>query len=118
MTGSNLILEFGVNAYAFENFTEGEVVTLTFSDCWRYRLGPTNDEGWYRSQCRFSHSALAWGEFYEVSGELLMDQAPKDWVILNPEPPHPTKHYLFYLRDESFECDASGWSFSTDVKSS
>jgi hypothetical protein len=78
---------------------------LIFEGCWRYRLGRTNDEGWYLGQCRFSRLAPEWGEFYEVSGDLL-DASVKDWVRLSAPPSDPTRHFLFYLRDSTFECDA------------
>jgi len=28
-----------------------------------------------------------------------------DWVVVRPEPHPAVKHFLFYLRDETFECD-------------
>jgi hypothetical protein len=40
--GPNVLREYGV---------------LRFSGCHKYRLGSTNDEGWYRGQCRFSRLA-------------------------------------------------------------
>jgi hypothetical protein len=81
---------------------------LIFANCLRYRLGGTNDEGWYRGQCRFSRLAPAWGEFYEVSGDLL-EHLVDDWVEVVPSPSLPTRHYLFYLRDRTFECDAASY---------
>jgi hypothetical protein len=46
-----------------------------------YRLGGTNDEGWYVGQCRFSKVAPAWGEFYEVDGDLKLESSSDDWVV-------------------------------------
>jgi hypothetical protein len=83
---------------------------LRFLSCERYRLGPTNDEGWYRGQCRFSKVAPRWGEFYEVSGDLRLQECPDGWVTVGPA--HRTlRHFLFYFRDETFECDAAEWAF-------
>jgi hypothetical protein len=106
--GSDVLLRFFVNRWLYPSFSGGAVGVLRFRNCWRYRLGGVNDEGWYRGQCRFSRLAPAWGEFYEVSGDLLLDQIPNDWTVLSAPQPG-TKHYLFYLRDEEFECDATGW---------
>lgn len=104
-----LSLTFLLNSFQFP-FEEGSVGELVFSNCWRYRLGPTNDEGWYLGQCRFSQLAPAWGEFYEVEGDLMLgDQLT--WTTLAPPRPS-SRHFLFYLRDETFECDAEDWSFS------
>jgi hypothetical protein len=78
--GDTVSLEFDLNAFMFNAFSEGDQGRLTFSSCSRYRLGPTNDEGWYRGQCRFSKVAPAWGEFYEVTGDLF-DEQVSDWVL-------------------------------------
>ena len=81
--GSTLILTFYLNPWAFPTFKLGDVGELTFSDCWRYRLGLTNDEGWWRGQCRFSRRAPEWGEFYEVTGDLRLDRLPCDaWTLI------------------------------------
>lgn len=106
-----LTLKFKVNPWAYQGFAEGDEGEIVFSDCWRYRLGSTNDEGWYRGQCRFSGLAPSWGEFYEVEGDILIDKAPSDWVLLSPGA-NPARHFLFYFRDNTFECDASNWSLS------
>jgi hypothetical protein len=105
-SNNDVVLEFLLNPHQFKEFSEGDRGQLVFRNCWRYRLGGTNDEGWYRGQCRFSKVAPEWGEFYEVQGDLKLESSPDDWVVLSPEPQAPEKHFLFYLRDETFECDA------------
>jgi hypothetical protein len=50
VSGSSLILLFYVNPWAYEGFFEGEMIKIIFSGCGRYRIGSTNDEGWYRGQ--------------------------------------------------------------------
>lgn len=83
------------------DYDRGEIV---FRNCWRYRVGPPNDEGWYKGHCRFRCLAPEWGDFYEVTGDL--QSGPKDWVLLNPPRSRPSRHFLFYFKDETFECDA------------
>lgn len=104
-SGNDLLLEFRLNPFQFKQFSEGDRGRLVFRNCWRYRLGGTNDEGWYLGQCRFSKIVPAWGEFYEVQDDLKLESSP-DWMVLGPEPHVPAKHFLFYLRDQTFECDA------------
>jgi len=104
--GTDVVLEFRLNPFQFKKFSKGDRARLVFRNSWRYRLGGTNDEGWYLGQCRFSKVAPAWGEFYEVQGDLKLESLPGDWVVLGPEPHAPAKHFLFYLRDQTFECDA------------
>ena len=103
---NDVVLEFRLNPFRLRKFREGDRGRLVFRNCWRYRLGETNDEGWYLGQCRFSKIAPAWGEFYEVQGDLKLESSPDDWLVLVPEPHVPAKHFLFYLRNETFECDA------------
>ncbi|BDG03536.1 hypothetical protein [Anaeromyxobacter oryzae] len=108
--GDTVFLEFYLNAFVFKAFAEGDRARLTFTRCSRYRLGSTNDEGWYRGQCRVSKLAPAWGELYEVTGDLL-DQQVSDWVAVPPAAPGERRRFLFYLRDSTFEVDAQDWKF-------
>jgi hypothetical protein len=104
----DVVLDFFANSYQFPRFAEGQRLCLRFTNARRYRLGSTNDEGWYRCQCRFSGVAPSWGELYEVSGDLRLDRCPSDWRAVGAQ--GPGRHFLFYLRDETFECDADDWS--------
>ena len=75
-TGDDVVLEFDLNPFQFKQFSEGDRGRLIFRRCWRYRLDGTNDE-------RFSKIAPAWGEFYEVLGDLKLESAPHD--VLQPK---------------------------------
>jgi hypothetical protein len=104
--GFDIILRFYVNPFKFKEFEEDEVGFLRFVNCERYRLGSTNDEGWYGGQCRFSQIAPKWGEFYEVSGDSEALKGPTDWHVLNTSTVGEHHHFLFYFRDNTFECVA------------
>jgi hypothetical protein len=105
--GNSVSLEFVANSSQFLRFSDGQRLRLRFTQARRYRLGATNDEGWYRGECRFSRTAPAWGEFYQVSGDLVMNRCPSDWHIVGSCP--ASHHFLFYLRDDTFECEADDW---------
>ena len=107
----DVVLSFLMNPFRYPQFKEEDIGQLRFRNCWRYRMGSVNDEGWYRGQCRFSKLAPEWGEFYEISGDFLIDQCPEDWANVSRKE-DTQKHFLFYFRDEEFECDAMSWSFS------
>jgi hypothetical protein len=113
VNGTDVLLSFLMNPFQFPEFSEDDRGTLRFSGCARYRLYAINDEGWYRGQCRFSKVAPAWGEFYEIVGDLRLNESPNDWVrlVLVTEAHH---HFLFYLRDETFECDALNWTLTVN----
>lgn len=107
--GDTVRLDLTANGFQFPDFAEEERVCLIFRAAQRYRLGPTNDEGWYKGQCRFSQAAPAWGEFYEVQGDLKLDEVSDEWHHISDANDEATNHYLFYLRDETFECSALSW---------
>jgi len=109
VNGDRVELSFLLNPWAFDA-AEGDVGRLRFQGCTRWRLGPTNDEGWYRGECRYSNTAPGWGEFYEVTGPDPLADQPKDWQALPSDAPG-NRHFLFYLRDTTFECIAADWSF-------
>lgn len=109
--GTDVVLSFRLKDFQFRQYNNGDIGTLRFARCTRYRLGSTNDEGWYLGQCRFRGIAPAWGEFYEVTGDLRLSACPEDWVQVGLSKGH-SRHFLFYLRDETFECDADDWKLS------
>lgn len=111
--GQDVVIAFRMNSYQFPQFRDDDIGTVRFLSCWRYRLGETNDEGWYRGQCRFSKLAPQWGEFYEVGGDLRLAECPNDWVEVTPPSGH-SRHFLFYFKDETFECDAADWRFEVN----
>ncbi len=102
-------LTFLLNPWAYEAY-EGQEGCLIFEHCSMWRLGATNDHGWYAGQCRYSKTAPKWGEFYELLGNDELQPLPTDWQILS-QPTSQDRHFLFYLRDETFECFASDWMF-------
>lgn len=106
--GATARLSFFLNSFQFEAGEE-EVALLTFTGTRQWRLGATNDEGWYRGQCRYSGIAPKWGEFYEIVGDDPLRSAPLGWLRTAAEG-WDGRHFLFYLRDETFECIADEWS--------
>lgn len=102
-----LSLRFRVNPWAYEGYEEGAILELRFYGCSEWRNGATNDEGWYFGQCRFSRIAPKWGEFYEVRGNTLLEKCPSDWHRIASE--EGEKHFLFYLKDSTFECKANSY---------
>jgi len=110
LLGTEVRLDFTANSAQFPRFADGQRLRLRFRAAARYRLGATNDEGWYRGQCRFSGLAPAWGDFYEVSGDLRLEAGPQDWILVPGGSVGGLHHFLFYLRDHTFECSARDWA--------
>ena len=93
-----------MSAFQFPEFNEGEKGVLRFANCFRFRLGATNDEGWYLGQCRFSGLAPAWGELYAVFGDPTSANGPEGWMVIQSISARDRAHFLFYFRDDAFEC--------------
>lgn len=116
VVAGDVVVTFFVNAFQFSEYTEGTKATIHFKSCQRYRLGSTNDEGWYMGKCRFSKLAPRWGEFYQLAGDPDLLLAPSDWTVVQPETGCGSmEHYLFYFRDETFECLARSWEVELPV---
>jgi hypothetical protein len=77
LDGQGLALTFFLNAMIHEDVRDYDRGELFCPNCWRYRLGPTNDEGWYKGHCRFKCLAQDWGNFHEITGDI-RESGPKD----------------------------------------
>ena len=110
----NLDLDFFLNHYLWPNLRPEARGRLTFNEVWQYRLGSTNDEGFYRGQCRYSASGIPWGDFYELYDSDWRNTFPNDRICVASDlmNDHELRHFLFYLRDETFECIAKAYSFT------
>ena len=114
INGSNLLLSFFMNHFTFSNYNDSDMGVIEFYDCIQYRLGEPNDEGFYLGQCRYKQYGIKWGEFYLVRNS--------DWEVNFPNPKilnktistNQVNHYLFYFRDETFECVAESYKFSVN----
>jgi hypothetical protein len=113
-SGSQVQLKFFLNPFAYDA-EEEEMGCVTFSECLMWRLGSTNDDGWYAGQCRYSNIAPEWGQFYELLGPDAQRSNPTDWHAPKPSG-SGDRHFLFYLRDETFECIAAEWRFERGAK--
>ncbi len=112
VNGANLKLTFYLNVFIFHEFNENDLGVLEFYNCRQYRMGSPNDEGFYvHNQSRYKKHGVEWGEFYLVQDS--------DWEFNFPQPIYvdttlnmdKLKHYLFYFRDDTFECVSESYSF-------
>jgi hypothetical protein len=111
VSGTSVRLTFILNPWAYEA-KEEEEGCLTFQHCSAWRLGATNDEGWFAGQCRYSNVAPAWGEFYELLDEDDQRLKPTDWHELGPLTSEQ-RHFLFYLRVLRYRVDIRARRFSS-----
>jgi len=107
--GSNLIMEMYLNHYVFEEFEEGDKVKIVFSNCSEYSLNKCNDEGYYYGQYRTNPNELPWGEFYEIKNGF--DTNFPEPVIKITTDNKGKRHFIFFFKDETFECLAANYTF-------
>jgi len=109
---NNLILSFYLNSFQFKQFNDKDIGILNFYNCYQYRYGVPNDEGFFiYGQSRYKQYGVEWGEFYLVKNS--------DWKINFPNPifidtaldTNKLNHYLFYFKDYTFECIAKSFEF-------
>lgn len=110
---SKIKVSFYLNAFIHKDVEEEDKGVLEFEDCYKYRLGATNDEGFYRGQCRFSKTGVQWGNFYQIEDSKWVENFPDDEIMIDNslENSIDLNHYLFYFRDNTFECIARSCSF-------
>jgi hypothetical protein len=108
INGPDLLFRFRLGQYLIPRFKWGDIGILRFINCSRFRIGDVNDEGWYAGQCRYGKLAPDWGEFYELTGDDPLRDQPSDWLAGGGASSSP-RHFLFYLRDNTFECIADDW---------
>lgn len=107
--GATITLEFYVNAYQFENFNEDDKARVRFLRVHKYALNGMNDEGYYTEQYRYTNTELHWGEFYKIDTDWQND-FPKEYLVAIRKPnPDKQNHYIFFFKDDTFECVAEGY---------
>jgi len=110
---SDVSLCFYLNPFIWDEVDAEDKAVLVFHDVYKYAVTGLNDEGWYMGQCRFSKK-LPWGHFYQLDDSNWQSDFPDDKHVIDTtlanEP--DLKHYLFYFRDETFECVAKSYEFS------
>lgn len=106
-------MTFLLNPFVYQHIDEGEKGTLAFFGVYAYRSGATNEEGYNRGEFRFKNEQLPWGEFYELADSKCKNDFPDDKVILNDSiNQNKLRHFIFFLRDETFECLALDYQFT------
>lgn len=103
----DLIVDFFLNHFVFDQFKEGDRAKIIFKECSKYSLNFCNDEGYYRGQYRTNPNELPWGEFYEII-KGFDHNFPEPVEILNETKPS-NRHYIFFYRDHTLELLADSY---------
>ena len=114
--GFDLTMDIYLNHYAFENYKVGDKAKIRFINCSIFSLNTCNEEGYYYGQYRTNANELPWGEFYEIKSGLSRE-LPEPVVQLSTDLINK-RHFLFFFKDETFECLADDFKveFYNDIK--
>jgi hypothetical protein len=112
-TDEGIELTFLLNPLLFEHIDEDDQGTLEFFDVYAYRLGATSNEGYNRGEFRFKNDQLPWGEFYELRGSNWKSNFPDDKQVLHEKfNTNKLRHFIFFLKEETFECMAVDYQYT------
>jgi hypothetical protein len=112
-TGEGIDLTFFLNPLLFQHIDEDDKGTLKFLDVYAYRLGATGEEGYNRGEFRYKNAQLPWGEFYELLGSNWKNDFPDDKQIINEKAnKSKLRHFIFFLKEETFECLAIDYQYA------
>jgi len=112
-TDDGIALTFLLNALIFQHIDEHDKGSIYFFNVYVYRLGSTNDEGYFNCDFRFKKEQLPWGEFYELFNSNWKHNFPDEKVILDDSiNKNKLRHFIFFLKDQTFECLALDYKFS------
>jgi len=106
VVGNTIIIEFYLNGFIYEEFTEGDKGKLTFTECYKYSDKGTNDEGYYMGQHRYNDDDLPWGEFYKLNTDWKVDFAADPVILSDLDDKKQLNHYIFFSKESTFECVA------------
>ena len=113
LLGNHVVLSFFLNSFLWDNVSEGERGTLTFLNCLQYRLGKPDSDSY--PKYRYYQPDIAYYDFYMVENSKWIEDFPFDKKIHNSsvldEFERSLHHYIFFFRDNTFECVATGHSF-------
>ncbi|MCZ4408228.1 hypothetical protein O3Q51_05380 [Cryomorphaceae bacterium 1068] len=107
-------LSFVLDPKGFEHIDEGEMGKVLLDRVYAYTLDPTDQNVYVDGNFRFQNDQLPWGEFYELPNINWKD-FPEDKKVLDDQiDKKELRHFIFFFRDQIFECLAMDCSFKYD----
>ena len=110
-------LHFNLNSFLFEHIEEGEKGKLEFYDVYAYRNGPSNSEEISKRKIPLKVDQIPNGDFYELLDSKWKTDFPSDKIIVDEtKKTIKLRHFLFFLKDTTFECLASDYSYTYNIE--
>lgn len=116
-TDDGIEVNFVLNSLPYEYIEEGEKGKLEFYDVYAYRNGPSNSEEISKRKIPLKVDQIANGDFYELLDSKWKTDFPTDKIIVDEtKKTSKLRHFLFFLKDSTFECLASDYSYSYNIE--
>ena len=109
---STLILKFLLNPFLWDDVEDDEQAELRFNDVLKYRFGGPGSDNF--SDFRYYDKGIDNYGFYQLKNSNWTKDFPLDEKVISKEPNSSNdnfKHYVFFFRDNTFECIAEGFKF-------
>ena len=110
VNSSNVVLDFFVNYFKFEQFKENDKARIIFKNCHKYSLSSINDEGYFSGQHRYKYTDLPFGEFYQLDTNWQIDFPGEYSLLSSIGDAGNLHHYIFLFKENVFECVAESYS--------
>jgi hypothetical protein len=110
--GSSLNLSFLLNPFLWDNVEDDEQADLLFHDIQKYRLGRPGSDNF--RDYRYYDAGIDNYGFYQINNSNWKKDFPIDEKIISEESIDTKgefKHYVFFFRDNTFECIAKDFKF-------
>ena len=108
-------LEFYLNYFLFEKFSEGNKAKLIFNKCYKYAFNGMNDEGYFQGQYRYKDNELPWGEFYKIETDWEKDFPLIHEFLNGKNDERKLNHYIFFFKENTFECVAQDFKLEFNL---
>lgn len=106
-------LSFFLNAIDYDHIDEEEKGSINFFGLHKYSIVSVDEEEYSSGQFRFKKEQLPWGMFYELPNSKWQNNFPDDAIIIdNSVNKKGLRHFIFFFKDEIFECLASEYAFT------
>lgn len=110
-----MALSFRLNSNDSEYIDEGEMGILEFYNVHAHKLETIDHEGYLKGQTRFKNDQLPWGDFHEIKNGQWPKDFPNDSIVLDKSiDKKDLRHFIFFLKDQMFECLAMDFRFRID----
>lgn len=116
-TDDGIEVNFVLNSLPYEYIEDGEKGKLEFYDVFAYRKAASNSEEISKRKIPLKVDQIPLGDFYELLDSKWKTDFPTDKIIVDEtKKTSKHRHFIFFLKDATFECLASDFSYRYNIE--